>query len=123
MFFGNTPPGHGPPPHVHHREAEIFVVLDGEMEFFAEECWTRVAPGGAVFLPRGAPHTFRNVGPTASRTLTIVLPGGFDQFFAGCADVFAAAGPGAPPEMREIRRVADAHGIEFLVPLGAPPAR
>lgn len=126
VFVQSTPAGSGPPPHRHHGEAEIFVVLEGELEYFVgvpgEGTWTRVAPGGAVFLPRGVPHTFRNVGGTPSRTLVVVLPGGFEQFFAGCADLFAAAGPDAPPDVAEVLRVADAHGIEFLVPLGPPPA-
>ncbi|GJG89440.1 hypothetical protein tb265_46210 [Gemmatimonadetes bacterium T265] len=124
-----TPAGSGPPPHVHHREAEVFVVLDGEVEFWQHDgdggTWTRVAPGGAAFLPRGVPHTYRNAGTGPSRQLVITAPGGFDEFFAGCAAVFAASeavGPGAPPDLGEIVRVSTAHGIEYLVPLGAPPA-
>ncbi|GJG86092.1 hypothetical protein tb265_12730 [Gemmatimonadetes bacterium T265] len=126
VAFGTVPPHHGPPPHVHHREAEVMVVLEGALEFSAGaevgRTWTRVAAGGAAFLPRGVAHTFRNPEDTATRTLIVALPGGFEEFFAGCAEVFAAAEQGASPDMAAILRVADAHGIEFLVPLGAPPA-
>ena len=33
LFEVATPPGAGPPPHIHHREDEVFYVLEGEYEF------------------------------------------------------------------------------------------
>lgn len=123
LGLASTPAGHGPPPHVHHREAELFVVLEGELEFWAEGgagggTWTRVAPGGVVFLPADLPHTYRNVGSTPSRHLVLTTPAGFERFFSACGELFAAAGPGAPPDMDAIVRVSADHGIEYLVPLG-----
>lgn len=125
-WFAVIPPDNGPPPHVHHREAEVIFVLEGALDFFAGApggAGTRVAAGGAAFLPAGVPHTFRNAGAAPARTLTVALPGGCEEFFAQSAEVFAAAGPGAPPNVADLLRAADAHGMEFLVPpgAGAPP--
>ena len=36
LFEAATPPGAGPPPHVHHREDEAFYVLEGEYEFLVD---------------------------------------------------------------------------------------
>ena len=118
LGVATTPAGHGPPPHVHHREAEVLVVLEGELEFWVGGEWTRVAAGGAAFLPAGVPHTYRNAGDAPSRHLVLATPAGFERFFSACADVFAAADPGAPPDMDAIVRVSADHGIEYLVPLG-----
>lgn len=32
LAFAETPPGVGPPPHVHHRDDELFLVLQGEAQ-------------------------------------------------------------------------------------------
>ena len=50
--------GSEPPPHVHHREHELFYVLDGEIEFFCEgeERSSLVAAGDVAFLPQGRAH-------------------------------------------------------------------
>jgi mannose-6-phosphate isomerase-like protein (cupin superfamily) len=74
----------GPPAHVHANEDEIFVVLEGEMEFeVGTERFVRKSFGTA-FVPRGQEHSFRT-GPTGARCLTILTPGGFEGFFAESA--------------------------------------
>lgn len=111
-----TPPGGGPPPHRHLEEDELFLVLEGREEFFADGTWTAVGPGGAVYLPRGTAHTFRNAGDTPSRHWVLTTPSGFERFFAGCAEAFAAPGG---PDMARVMGLLTAHGIELLEP---PPA-
>jgi quercetin dioxygenase-like cupin family protein len=111
-----TPPGGGPPPHRHRDDDELFLVLEGHEEFLADGRWTAVGPGGAVYLPRGVPHTFRNAGDAPSRHWVLTTPSGFDRFFAGCAEAFAAPGG---PDMERIGGLLAAHGIEILEP---PPA-
>src|SRR5881227_3479393 len=43
-------PGGGPPPHVHHREDEMFYVLEGRMEFILGDELIEGLPGDAFFL-------------------------------------------------------------------------
>ena len=114
-----TPPGGGPPPHRHRDEDELFLVIEGREEFLADGRWTPVGPGGAVFLPRGTTHTFRNAGDAPSRHWVLVTPSGFERFFAGCAEAFAAPGG---PDMERVTSLLAEHGIEIVEPPGAPPA-
>ena len=114
-----TPPGGGPPPHRHRDEDELVLVIEGREEFLADGRWTAVGPGGAVYLPRGTTHTFRNVGDAPSRHWVLVTPSGFERFFAGCAEAFAAPGG---PDMERVAALIAAHGIEIDAPPGAPPA-
>lgn len=96
------------PPHVHTHEDEIFFVLEGNHIFTVGNQEFDVAPGGLVFGPRGVPHSQRH--PEGGRTLTMLSPAGFEQFFR---DVAAAQGSG-PPDFEELERIARAHGVRFL---------
>lgn len=104
-----VPPGAGPPLHLHAREDEIFQVLAGQFRFRCGKVVREAGEGAAVFLPRGIPHAFRNIGGTPGRLLVGVTPGGFEEFFeeiaaAGVTDPAAAAAIGAR------------YGLDFLGP-------
>ena len=105
-----TPPGGGPPPHYHTREDEWFIVQEGRFEFLVEGKWQAVPAGGTVFAPRGAIHTFKNVGETPGRMLISSSPGGFESFFGDCAREFNAPGG---PDMQRIVEIAARYGIYF----------
>ena len=107
-----TPPGGGPPPHIHSREDEGFVVLEGEIEILAGGRWVRVPPGTGAFAPRGAPHTYRNVGSTPSRMVVTIAPSGFENFFIE-VDRLSASGPPTPEQLIELGAK---YGLEFLPP-------
>jgi mannose-6-phosphate isomerase-like protein (cupin superfamily) len=40
VFIETAPPGGGPPPHRHDREDEVFPVLEGVFEFYADGVWS-----------------------------------------------------------------------------------
>ena len=106
-----TPPGGGPPMHVHSREDEIFLVIDGRISYCVNGEWTEVEPGGVVYLPRGAVHGFRNVGETPSRHWIITTPSGFEVFFSRCAGEFAKA---TGPDMGRIIEIFSEHGLALM---------
>lgn len=82
VFEAFVPPGGGAPPHLHHREDEVFLVVDGEFEFTVAGVARRVGAGEAVFARREVPHHFKNVGATSGRMIITVTPAGLENFFA-----------------------------------------
>jgi mannose-6-phosphate isomerase-like protein (cupin superfamily) len=74
-----APPGFGPPLHVHHREDEPFLVLEGRVRFRCGDQEFLVEGGGYVFLPKGIPHRFRIEGSTPARLMQMTLPPGFER--------------------------------------------
>jgi mannose-6-phosphate isomerase-like protein (cupin superfamily) len=50
-------PRNGPPPHLHHREDEMFVVIEGEFAFSTRDTTLRCTRGDAVYLPKDSLHT------------------------------------------------------------------
>ena len=77
----NELPGGGPPLHVHGDEDEYFAVLEGEGTFYLDGQVRTVGAGGAVFGPRGVPHTFKNCSDRPLRMLVVCTPGKIERFF------------------------------------------
>lgn len=107
-----SPPGSGPPRHIHHDADEVFVLLSGDVEFWLDgERFVRV-PSQTVFIPRGKEHTFRVIGDAPSRHLVILTPGGFEGFFAD----MAAGQFRIPEDMAAIEESAARHNLSFTGP-------
>ena len=87
------PEAFSPPRHIHTREDEVFLVLDGEVCFDLDGRKRLAGPGTTVYMPRGVPHTFRIQSPVA-RMLGIMTPGAFEQLFRNLS---APAGERALP--------------------------
>jgi mannose-6-phosphate isomerase-like protein (cupin superfamily) len=81
LVEGNFYEGFGPPLHVHHREDEGMLVLEGDIRFRQGEEEFIAGPGTLVWGPREVPHAFK-VQSTSARALVIATPGGFEQMFA-----------------------------------------
>ena len=89
-----VPDGSGPPPHRHSFE-EMFMLLEGELEFtFRGETMT-VSQGATVNIPANAPHQFRNASGKTVHMLCMCTPAGQEEFFAQVGD--RVAGRNAPP--------------------------
>jgi quercetin dioxygenase-like cupin family protein len=110
-------PGGGPPPHLHRGDDEMFYVFEGTM-LFMEGARTFVGgPGTAVYLKRGVPHTFKNVGETPARFAVIAVPGLFETFVKECGDSIQAIPCDkaiTPAVIEKLISIAAAHGIELL---------
>ena len=93
----------GARPHTHRVHADVFYVLQGELELRLGDETVRVPAGSCVGAPQGLVHGFRNPGDVPARYLNIHAPG-----------VFARGGSaGEPPEHRDT----------FGVDEGSPDAR
>ena len=112
IFESSVPSKSGPPVHVHHNEDEVIHVIEGDYEFWLDGQIVPVAAGASIFLPRGTPHTFRVVSAMPGRNLTILTPGGLEEFFveAGTRQLRI------PDHMADILELAARYGIEFRGP-------
>lgn len=102
-------PGEGPPMHIHHREEEMFFVLEGQFRFWCGDEIFEGGPGTTAVLPRGVPHTWLCTGDVRGRMLVSVTPGGFERFFL---DLEAL--PHVDPVA--VAALAARYGLQFCVP-------
>jgi quercetin dioxygenase-like cupin family protein len=72
--------GAGTPLHVHEREAETFIVLDGALEGWCEGSNSRVEAGSMIHLPAGLEHAFR-IASGSAHFYSLITPAGFESFF------------------------------------------
>jgi quercetin dioxygenase-like cupin family protein len=99
MFQATMPEGFSPPRHIHTREDEIFLVVDGELCFDIDGELRIAGPGAALYMPRGVPHTFRILSQTAC-VLGVMAPGAFEELFRNLsvpADERTLPAPGVVP--------------------------
>jgi quercetin dioxygenase-like cupin family protein len=118
MIESIVPPGYSPPLHVHHLEDEAFYVLEGRFTFrFGDETISG-GPGTYVFLPRDVPHTFRVDGDEPGRLLTLISPGGGEQFFVEMGRPAAHEGmpPDEPIDIERLRETSARYGVDIVGP-------
>ena len=70
IIFVDAPPGEGPSLHRHPYE-EIFITLEGEATFVANDRELRVGPGDIVVVPPQTPHAFTSCGSVPLRQIDI----------------------------------------------------
>jgi mannose-6-phosphate isomerase-like protein (cupin superfamily) len=107
-----TPPGGGLPLHVHSREDEAMYILEGEYEIQAGERRVRASAGSFVFLPKGVPNGYHNVGGKPGRFLHLTSPGGFERLVEETSRIKFAE----PTAMHKVAETAMKFGIEFMGP-------
>lgn len=71
--------GDASPVHIHSRDDEAFLLLDGALTVWVGDQRAELRPGGIGFLPRGIPHAFRF--DASSRALVLSTPAGQENFF------------------------------------------
>lgn len=112
--------GNVPPPHIHHREDEIFYVLEGEITVSVGDRTIRGTSGTMIFLPRDVRHSF-TIESEQSRMLILVTPAGFDGWFRE----FSVPAPSMTlppldqPGYADVQGMLDAalrYGLEFVLP-------
>ncbi len=112
-----SPPGGGPPPHMHQHEDEIFTVLQGEYEIFDGKHWHKLSQGETAHKRRGSVHTFRNCGTTEGRLQIVIVPGGGMEDYLRAISVLKM-----PEDLARLTKISDAYGIRFIVPEPPTPS-
>lgn len=90
-------PGAGAPLHTNTREALVWYGIDGTITVQTEEGAVELAPGDAIFLPKGFTHAFSNASDRPARALLVCLPAGFEGFMLDLAGQLPADLPPGPP--------------------------
>jgi len=105
------PPRHlAAPLHRHSREDEYSFVLEGRMGALLGDEVVHAGPGDLVSKPRDQWHTFWNAGDEPARILELIVPGGFEGFFAELTKIPPDAGP---PDLVERAALGAQYGLEF----------
>ena len=110
--------GKVPPPHIHHREDEIFYVLEGEIVVSVGDRTIKGTAGTTVFLPRDVAHSF-TIESEQSRMLILLTPAGLEGWFkefsvpAPAMTLPPAEEPGYH-DMQRMLDVAARYGLEFV---------
>jgi quercetin dioxygenase-like cupin family protein len=117
----SDPRGTAPPRHIHHREDETLLVVEGEVLVYVADDVMLCRAGDFAFMPRGVEHTYLVRSDRARRLITFA-PGGFERFFAELG-VPAVPGEAEPPPVvpdpeTMARRLAP-YGVEIV---GPPPS-
>ena len=105
-------PKQGPAVHTHHRDDELWIVLEGDFRFKTGGATLRASTGGMAFGPRGTPHAFQNVGDAPGRLLVVTTPSGLEGFFQDFAAQLRTGSAG-PETLSDVGR---AFGLEFVGP-------
>jgi len=101
-----VPPGGGPLRHVHHRDVEIFHLLEGEIRAEAGGEAVTLASGDTLVLPIHVPHSFRNETSETVRMLAVTAPSGFERFLLEVGRPARRNAAPPAPDAAEKRRVA-----------------
>jgi quercetin dioxygenase-like cupin family protein len=105
-----TPPGGGPPPHLHQNEDETFHIVEGEYEFLVDGAWVKGGVGDTFHTNRGSVHTFRNSGESTGRLLMFIVPAAFEHFLEEISPL------SIPNDIPTLIDIAGRYGITFPPP-------
>jgi quercetin dioxygenase-like cupin family protein len=109
-------PQAGPPLHLHRREDEAFYILEGTFTFQIGDRTMTATAGWFMTAPKGVPHSYKNIGTTPARMLTLFVPAGIENFFEDLSKLTAAG----TLDIDSIVAVSAKQGIEVVPP---PPER
>jgi quercetin dioxygenase-like cupin family protein len=119
MFEAIVPPGGGPPPHIHSREEESFLILEGEITFMVGDERIVATAGTFANMPVGSLHSFKNATDKTARMIISVAPAGLEKMFLEVGVPVKLGDTPPPPSKAEIEKllaVAPSYGVEIRVP-------
>ena len=114
------PPGLATPLHVHTREAEAWLVLDGTLTYRAGGELIDLAAGDFIYLPRDIPHAFRITGRKPARYMALSMPGQlldlYDEVGAPAQERRLPDGGIAAQDVARWLELAPAYGLRVVGP-------
>jgi quercetin dioxygenase-like cupin family protein len=114
-------PGAGSPLHTNTREALMWYGIEGTIAFDTEDGRTSLAPGDAIFFPRGNTHAFTNLTDRPARALLVCLPGGLEEFLLELSGELPANVPAGPPPPDAIEALTTT-AARYAVIVHSPPS-
>lgn len=117
-----APAGDSPPLHVHHREDELFHVLEGEFRFRVADQEHRLSAGAWFLAQKGVPHTYRIDSPTGGHWLTVTSHSDFERFVRAAAraalstELPPPSGPPTAAQAADLAALAATYEIEIVGP-------
>ena len=108
------PMSSGPSLHIHSREDEICVVIEGVLTVQLGDELFEVPAGGIAFLARGVPHTFANLTAARVRVLGFITPAGLEGMFEETGEYIRSLS--GPPDPERIAAIADRYGVKSVGP-------
>lgn len=122
VFEAWVPPGGGPPPLHSHAAGEFFYTVEGSINYFRKDGDDVVTyaggPGTTGYVPRGVPHTYRNLSLEPGRFLGVCVPAEAQEGFFDEAGV--PVGPdGGPSEMVDndtMMQISERWGLKWYLP-------
>lgn len=100
----------GSPIHTHRDEDEYSVVMEGVVGAQIGEQVIKAGPGAVLVKPCSVPHAFWNPSDQPARLLEIISPAGFEQYFAGLADILSSPGS---PDPGQLAALAGRYGLDL----------
>jgi mannose-6-phosphate isomerase-like protein (cupin superfamily) len=115
------PHGDSPPLHVHHRDDEVFHILEGVVRFRVGDTEIVGRAGDTLVGPKGVPHTFRVESPEGARMLNFSPGADFEGLVRDIGRPAAHAGLPEPAEptaemQAALAAAAEARRISILGP-------
>lgn len=108
------------PVHLHAKEDEFSLILEGRVWFHVDGEKTVAETGDFVFKPRGEWHTFWNAADEPARMLELISPGGLEEAFwiIGTATEDLDLGPlvapfGCTADMEATTPIMERYGLTF----------
>ena len=104
-------PNEGPPLHKHLEQAETFHISKGIFKFHVDGEEFHSEAGSTLFIPKGTPHSYLNIGDKEATLISVLTPGIHDGFIL---DLAKAEQEGA--SMEELTALAEQNGTVILGP-------
>jgi len=100
-------PGNGVPLHIHNKEEEHFIVLEGTLDIANGDHRSDVPAGTSVTVKRGVPHAWCNPSDTPLHMLVVFSPGHIAGLFRAAAGV---------DDVDRITAIAGRYGTQLVGP-------
>ena len=107
------------PPHKNDAYEETLYGIEGVLTWSVGGTPIEVGPGQALCIPRGAAHSFDNLGGEDAKQLVVITPAIMGaEYFREAAEVVNAAA-GSPPDRERMTEIMRRHGMTVATPAPA----